>query len=72
MYAHIKDQGAGFNWQERIDRVLDLTGNKDRGRGIAMTRICCEQLFYNDKGNQARLVLTTHAVESWQPIILSS
>lgn len=51
--ACIEDQGEGFNWQEYSDKPLELDGIKERGRGIALVRICCKHLFYNDKGNRA-------------------
>ena len=41
----MEDQGEGFNWRDRIDQPLDLEGSQERGRGIAMTRICAEKLF---------------------------
>ncbi len=57
MQAIVEDQGEGFNWQESIDRPLDLEGNQERGRGIAMTRLCCDKLFYNEKGNQVTVII---------------
>ena len=58
LQATVHDQGAGFNWREKIEKSMDLYGNQERGRGIAMTRMCCDQLFYNVKGNQVTLVVT--------------
>lgn len=55
--ANIEDQGEGFNWREYIDRPLELEGMSERGRGIALARECCDQFFYNDKGNRATLVI---------------
>lgn len=56
--ATVRDEGEGFNWREKIHRPLELAGNEERGRGIAMTLICCEKLFYNNKGNRVTLMLT--------------
>lgn len=53
----VEDQGEGFNWREQIDKPLELEGAMERGRGIAMARICSKQLLYNDKGNRAIFVL---------------
>ena len=55
--ASVEDQGQGFNWCDKIDRPLDLEGSRDRGRGIAMTRICADEFFYNDQGNRASFVI---------------
>lgn len=38
---------------------LDLEDNKERDRGIAMTRICAENLFYNDRSNRAVVIVST-------------
>ena len=55
--AHIEDRGEGFNWREYMNRPLELEGMSERGRGIALTRECCDRFFYNDKGNRATLVI---------------
>ncbi len=55
--ASVEDQGPGFNWQEKIDHPLDLEGHSERGRGMAMTRICCDHLVYNEKGNRVIFVV---------------
>jgi anti-sigma regulatory factor (Ser/Thr protein kinase) len=57
--ATVHDQGEGFGWREKIDRPLELDGSEERGRGIAMTRICCDRLFYNEKGNRVTFTVTT-------------
>ncbi len=57
--GNVKDQGDGFNWREQIIKPLELEGITERGRGIAIARICCEKLLYNDKGNRATFVVKT-------------
>lgn len=56
--AIVEDEGEGFNWGDRITAPLELRGITERGRGITITRECSEQLFYNDKGNRAALIVT--------------
>ena len=53
----VEDQGAGFNWRQQVDKPLDLEGAAERGRGIALARICSELLLYNEKGNRATFIL---------------
>lgn len=57
----IRDEGEGFDWckvaMDNPGEPLDesrLTG--ERGRGIALTRECCDRLWYNEKGNEAYLL----------------
>ncbi len=59
MYAHIQDQGDGFNWPDLVPRPVELVGRQERGRGIAMTRLCSDLLVYNKKGNQVILAVHT-------------
>ena len=54
--AIIEDQGEGFNWRERVDRLLELSGDRERGLGIIMTRLSSDRLVYNDKGNRVIFV----------------
>lgn len=56
--AVVEDQGEGFDWQGKIDKPLDLEGHQDRGRGIAMARLCSDKLFYNQKGNRVTFIIT--------------
>ena len=53
----VEDQGEGFNWQEQAEKPLELEGITERGRGIAMVRICSDRLLYNDKGNRATFII---------------
>lgn len=52
----ITDQGEGFDWQERLERPLDMEGHSERGRGIIMTDLMCDFLQYNRKGNRVTLI----------------
>ncbi|NMA92263.1 MAG: PAS domain S-box protein [Firmicutes bacterium] len=53
----VEDQGEGFNWRKHINKPLELEGLSERGRGIAMVRICSKQLLYNDQGNRATFIV---------------
>lgn len=52
----LTDEGEGFNWQEIIHKDLDLTGDSERGRGIALARIMSDSLIYNQRGNQVTII----------------
>ena len=56
LVAHIKDAGRGFNWWERVDASVELAGEQERGRGVAMTSLCCDHLVYNNIGNEVWLI----------------
>jgi len=51
----IRDQGKGFNWkslpQPTAESLLSFSG-----RGILLTRIYFDEVFYNDRGNEVTLV----------------
>jgi sigma-B regulation protein RsbU (phosphoserine phosphatase) len=49
VFAIIEDEGEGFT--EKQNYLLKLDCDQERGRGIAMTKECCDLLFYNKKGN---------------------
>lgn len=61
MYQYIQvvveDEGEGFNWQEKLNGSFDLEGHQERGRGIPMTQLLAQDLYYNREGNQATLVM---------------
>ncbi|OEF96289.1 ATP-binding protein [Desulfuribacillus alkaliarsenatis] len=48
----IEDQGEGFNWRERLQRELDIYSFEERGRGIIMTKMMCDDILYNKSGNR--------------------
>jgi anti-sigma regulatory factor (Ser/Thr protein kinase) len=53
--AEVKDQGAGFDWQQRLKENFDISGDSERGRGIMMTARGCDKFYYNQRGNKAYL-----------------
>ncbi|MGF7184651.1 PAS domain S-box-containing protein [Desulfitispora alkaliphila] len=53
----VEDQGDGFDWIKKKNEAEDIFHGQERGRGIIMTQIMCDYLFYNDKGTKAYLVL---------------
>ncbi len=55
--ASVKDRGEGFDWREHAERPLELEGISERGRGIALVRMCSDRLFYNEKGNRATFII---------------
>ena len=56
LYVVVEDEGEGFNWWERIESNLDLESSSERGRGISMTQLFADMIFYNQKGNTAYLL----------------
>jgi anti-sigma regulatory factor (Ser/Thr protein kinase) len=52
----ITDQGEGFDWRDRINRELDLSGDSDRGRGIIITKMISDYLGYNKRGNKVTMI----------------
>ena len=63
MAAIVENQEKGFNWQEKLNDLLDLRGTQDRGRGVLMTNMFCDQLIYNEKGNRALLLVKGDALK---------
>ncbi len=55
--ATVEDQGEGFDWQQKLYNSLNLENARERGRGIIMTKMLCEGLFYNEQGNLALLFM---------------
>lgn len=54
----IRDDGEGFDHKKMIDDALK-TANEEllsHGRGIAMTRNAFDEVVYNDRGNEVRLI----------------
>ncbi len=54
-FAIVEDQGEGFDWETKMKGTLNLQGPEERGRGIVMTGLLCDRLFYNETGNRAFL-----------------
>ncbi len=51
----IRDQGEGFNWKSLLLPTAESLFNFS-GRGILLTRIYFDEVFYNDRGNEVTLV----------------
>jgi len=47
----IEDQGNGFDWHTRMQEELDVNSFSERGRGIIMTKLMCDEIKYNKIGN---------------------
>lgn len=52
----VQDQGEGFDWRKKIKNEIDLNNFNERGRGIIMTRMMSDYLYYNHQGNRVTLV----------------
>ncbi len=52
----VSDEGKGFNWRQKMNQELDMVGHFERGRGISITEMTADHLFYNETGNTAYLV----------------
>ncbi|UMZ73999.1 SpoIIE family protein phosphatase [Natranaerofaba carboxydovora] len=57
--AIVEDEGKGFDWLEKKTAPLDLEHSGERGRGIILTQMLCDSLYYNEKGNKAFLIMET-------------
>jgi CheY-like chemotaxis protein/anti-sigma regulatory factor (Ser/Thr protein kinase) len=52
IFLSIKDQGAGFNWQEYLD-IDPIRATHSHGRGIAMARMMSfDEMQYQGNGNE--------------------
>lgn len=54
----IRDDGEGFDHKAMRDRALSTANDEmlSHGRGIAMTTNAFDEVIYNDKGNEVKLV----------------
>ncbi|MCK8816784.1 SpoIIE family protein phosphatase [Natroniella sulfidigena] len=58
----ITDEGDGFKWNDKFTQQLDISDDfkadiiSDRGRGIMLANLCCDTVYYNEKGNKVTLV----------------
>lgn len=52
----ITDEGSGFNSQKRLNKQYDINNFEERGRGIIITQIACDHVYYNKLGNQVTLI----------------
>jgi len=55
--AQVEDEGEGFDWWNNIERPLEIEDLTERGRGISLISMLSGELFYNNKGNRATLLL---------------
>jgi len=56
-YYTIRDEGAGFNWRERIEDLESGVNLSLHGHGIRMTQHYVDNLRYNAKGNEVSFEL---------------
>lgn len=54
----VADQGMGFDWQERLEKELELQGWQERGRGVFMLQCLSQYLFYNKRGNSVLCIIS--------------
>ncbi|MGM0501017.1 MAG: SpoIIE family protein phosphatase [Bacillota bacterium] len=52
----VADQGAGFNWQNRVDVEPGEVSFAERGRGLMMVSQVYDQIEFNQHGNQVCLI----------------
>jgi anti-sigma regulatory factor (Ser/Thr protein kinase) len=60
----IKDEGGGFDWQNRVRKVTEKNYLDLHGRGIMMADLFVQNLKYNKKGNEVRFELSHQKNES--------
>ncbi|OEH84164.1 hypothetical protein BHU72_12210 [Desulfuribacillus stibiiarsenatis] len=53
----VADQGEGFDWATLVNEDINLEGHSDRGRGIIMTKMMCDNISYNSIGNEVTLIV---------------
>jgi PAS domain S-box-containing protein len=52
----VKDEGKGFNWKEGLNQKIDLFSGAERGRGIIITKMCFDYIYYHQSGNEVSLL----------------
>ncbi len=52
----VVDDGDGFDWQQKLAEDFDYQGKNDRGRGVYLTQMAFDYLYYNPAGNKAVMV----------------
>lgn len=50
----IEDQGPGFDWKKRRDRLPDDTD--EHGRGLLIMKTYVSEFWFNDQGNRLTLI----------------
>ncbi|MDR1178672.1 MAG: cyclic nucleotide-binding domain-containing protein [Spirochaetaceae bacterium] len=53
----IRDQGEGFNVQANLKKIREQDMTSTHGRGIRLAAMFSNQLKYNKKGNQVKLII---------------
>jgi anti-sigma regulatory factor (Ser/Thr protein kinase) len=53
----IRDQGEGFNVRENLKKIKEQDMTSLHGRGIRLAAMFSNQLKYNKKGNQVKLII---------------
>jgi serine/threonine-protein kinase RsbW len=56
----VTDQGEGFNPAVVPDPTIDENLEKPSGRGIMLMRAYMDEVCFNNRGNQVRLVKQNH------------
>ncbi|UMZ74275.1 ATP-binding protein [Natranaerofaba carboxydovora] len=53
----VKDNGNGFNWTRQINKNLSLESANETGKnlGLTITKMLCDDIFFNNTGNKAIL-----------------
>lgn len=49
----VRDDGAGFDWQAVLKRIIDE--NRENGRGLKLYQLYADQVEFNERGNQVTL-----------------
>ena len=66
----IRDQGSGFDWRRWISRRNSDSVLAAHGRGIMMTQLYFDKIFYNEAGNHVTLIknlVESKGVDSFLP-----
>lgn len=50
----VKDEGDGFNWKDQLNACVEPGSTS--GRGLCIFKMYADQLNFNEKGNEVRLI----------------
>ena len=64
----IKDQGKGFDWQKYLYES-DIDSDQFNGRGIRIMRYAFDEIVYNNKGNEVKLIKKINPRRSYNMVI---
>ena len=62
VHIRIEDEGAGFNWRDKMGANLNVLGSD--GRGMAIMKIYAQDITFNEKGNVITLTIGTGGKET--------